>query len=116
MSKGIIWHNPKCSKSRQTLQLLQENGVEPEVFEYLSNPLTAEKIQEVAGQLGMSARELLRTKENAYKEMELQDPAKTEAQIIEAMIQNPKLIERPIYIFNGKAAIGRPPEQVLEII
>ena len=115
-SSGILWHNPKCSKSRQTLALLQEKGIELQVFEYLKEPITAEMITEVLQALKMKAAELLRTKEEPYKEMNLKDPLKTEPELIEAMMNYPKLIERPIFIFQGKAAIGRPPEQVLSLL
>ena len=116
MSQVTIWHNPKCSKSRQTLQLLRDQGVEPEVYEYLkANPGEAE-IKELLGQLGISARQLLRTKEAEYKELDLKNPAKSEEDLIQAMAQHPRLIERPIYLREGRAALGRPPEQVLELL
>lgn len=116
MSEIQIYHNPRCSKSRQTLALLQEKGIEPEVIEYLKNAPTADELKIVLSKLGMSARELLRTKEDAYKEHNLADTSLTDDAIIAAMIAAPKLIERPIVINGDKARIGRPPEQVLEVI
>ncbi|MEN8165895.1 MAG: arsenate reductase (glutaredoxin) [Pseudomonadota bacterium] len=111
-----IYHNPRCSKSRQALQLLKESGVEPEVVEYLKTPPDRATLEKILEMLGMEPRELMRKKEQAYKENGLADPALTRDQLIDAMIAHPKLIERPIVIKNDKAALGRPPEQVLEII
>jgi arsenate reductase len=111
-----IFHNPRCSKSRQTLQLLQEQGVEPEVVEYLQTPPDHNTLQQVLEMLNMEPRDLMRKKEAEYKENGLDDPSLTRDQLIDAMIAHPKLIERPIVIKDGKAAIGRPPEQVLDIL
>ncbi len=111
-----IFHNPRCSKSRQTLQLLKDNGVEPEIVEYLKTPPNRDTLEQVLDMLGMEPRDLMRKKESEYKENNLADPSLTRNQLIDAMIAHPKLIERPIVIKNGKAALGRPPEQVLEII
>ena len=111
-----IYHNPRCSKSRQTLQLLQDQGVEPEVVEYLKTPLDKTTLKRILKMLGLEPRALMRTKEAEYKEQGLDDPALTREQLIDAMIATPKLIERPIVIKDGKAAIGRPPEKVLEIL
>ena len=111
-----IFHNPRCSKSRQTLQLLQEQGVEPEVVEYLQTPPDHETLEQVLNMLGMEPRDLMRKKEAEYKENGLDDPGLTREQLIDAMIAHPKLIERPIVIKDGKAAIGRPPEKVLDIL
>ncbi|MDD9893058.1 MAG: arsenate reductase (glutaredoxin) [Gammaproteobacteria bacterium] len=108
-----IWHNPRCSKSRQTLQLLQEKGIEAEVFEYLKNPPSTEQLQTVLAQLGIEAAALLRAKEEEAKAQNL--AAASNEAIIEAMTQHPKLIERPIVIHNDKAALGRPPENVLAL-
>jgi len=116
MSDISIYHNPRCSKSRQTLALLEENDVQAKVVEYLKTPPTAEELTIILKQLGFSARQLLRKGESAYKELQLKDESLTEAQLIQAMIENPKLIERPIVIHNGKAKIGRPPESVLELL
>ncbi|MDX2470555.1 MAG: arsenate reductase (glutaredoxin) [SAR324 cluster bacterium] len=116
MSTVTIWHNPKCSKSRQTLELLQSKGIEPVIFEYLKEPITPEILKEVWGLLGKDYRAVMRTKEEAYKELNLGDPSKSDADLIQAAIQNPKIIERPVVICGKKAAIGRPPEAVLEIL
>jgi len=111
-----IYHNPRCSKSRQTLQLLQDNGIEPDITEYLKTPPGRTELIEILQMLGMEPRELMRRKEKEYKEAGLDDPELTRDQLIQAMIDHPKLIERPIVISNGKAALGRPPEQVLDIL
>ena len=112
-----IWHNPRCSKSRETLNLLQENGVEPEVVLYLETPPDAATLRKVLQMLGMnSARDLMRKKEDLYKALNLSDASLSEEQLLQALIDNPKLIERPIVIHQGQARIGRPPEQVLEIL
>jgi arsenate reductase len=115
MSVQII-HNPRCSKSRQTLALLEENGVTPEVVEYLKTPLTAEKISSILSKLEVNVRDIIRTKETEYKENGLDDSSLTDEQIIDVLVNVPKLIERPIVINGEKAAIGRPPENVLAII
>ena len=111
-----IYHNPRCSKSRQTLQLLQDNGVEPEVVLYLETPPSAETLVELLNKLGIGARDLLRTGEDAYKELQLKDPQLTDAQLIEAMTSHPKLIQRPIVVCDDRAVLGRPPENVLELL
>jgi len=111
-----IYHNPRCSKSRQTLALLQDKGVEPEIVEYLKDPPTAAKLREILGLLDMSPRELMRKGEAAYKDNDLGDASKSEDTLIGAMVENPILIERPIVLAGGKARLGRPPEQVLEIV
>jgi arsenate reductase len=111
-----IYHNPRCSKSRQTLALLQEQGIEPTIIEYLSTPLTADDIKVLLSLLGISARELIRKGEAVYKELGLVDKTLTDDQLITAMVENPKLIERPIVVHNNQARLGRPPESVLEII
>ena len=111
-----IYHNPKCSKSRQTLELLQENGITPTVIEYLKTPPTAEVLKEILDQLGMAPRDLMRKKEDVYSELKLDNPSLSEDDLIGYMVQNPILIERPIVLANGKAALGRPPEQALGIL
>ena len=111
-----IYHNPRCSKSRQTLSLLQEKGVEPEVVEYLKAPPTKETLTQLLEQLGLEPRELMRRKEAVYKELNLADPDLSRDALIAAMVENPILIERPIVSANGKAALGRPPESVLDIL
>lgn len=118
MSTAVsIYHNPRCSKSRETLSLLKANGVEPEVVLYLETPPDAATIKTLLSQLGFaSARELMRQKEDLYKELNLADSALSEDQLIQAMVENQKLIERPIVLANGQARIGRPAESVLEIL
>lgn len=111
-----IYHNPRCSKSRQTLALLEENGVEPEVVLYLETPPSASDLKELLSKLGISARDLLRKGEDAYKENGLSDKSLSEDALIQAMTQFPKLIERPIVVKGSKAVLGRPPENVLELI
>ena len=111
-----IYHNPRCSKSRQTLQVLQDNNIEVDVVEYLKNIPNVATIESLLTKLGMtSAQQLMRNKEAIYKELNLKDANLSETQLIEAMIANPKLIERPIVVNGDKAKIGRPPEQVLEL-
>ena len=111
-----IYHNPKCSKSRQTLKLLQEQGINPVTIEYLKNPPTVEKLKGILSLLGISPRDLLRKKEDEYKELGLANSDLSDGDLIDLMIKNPILIERPIVLANGKAALGRPPEQVLKIL
>jgi arsenate reductase len=116
MSEVIIYHNPRCSKSRQTLALLEEQGITPDIRKYLDDAPSADELKNVLKQLGISARDLLRKNEAEYKENGLDDNTLTEEQIIEVMTRVPKLIERPIVIKGEQARIGRPPESVLEII
>ncbi|HHG9497284.1 TPA: arsenate reductase (glutaredoxin) [Citrobacter farmeri] len=118
MSKAVkIYHNPRCSKSRETLNLLQSHGVEPEVVLYLETPADAATLRQLLKMLGMSsARELMRQKEDLYASLNLADSSLSEEELIQAMVENPKLMERPIVVANGQARIGRPPEQVLDII
>lgn len=111
-----IYHNPRCSKSRETLALLTERNLEPEIIKYLETPPSAEQIKSLLTQLGFSsARQLMRTKEAEYKELALADE-QDEAALIAAMVAHPKLLERPIVVNGDRAALGRPPEQVLEIL
>ena len=112
-----IYHNPRCSKSRETLALIKEQGIEPTIIQYLETPPDAATLKTLLKELGFtSARQLMRHKEDLYKELNLADESLTEDQLIDAMINNPKLIERPIVVKGKKARIGRPPEQVLEIL
>ncbi len=111
-----IYHNPRCSKSRQTLQLLKDNNIVPEVVKYLETPPSREELEAILDMLGMEPRDLMRRKEKEYKTLGLDDPGLTRAQLIDAMVAHPRLIERPIVVKDGKAAIGRPPEKVLEIL
>lgn len=111
-----IYHNPRCSKSRQTLQLLEEQGVELDVIHYLKDAPNKGELSSILSLLSLSPRELMRKGEKVYKELNLAATDLSNEQLIDAMIENPILIERPIVLANGKAAIGRPPESVLDII
>lgn len=111
-----IYHNPRCSKSRQTLALLEENGVKPEIILYLENTPDTETIKRILTKLNISARELLRKGEDAYKEHNLKDKTLDERFLIDKMCAFPKLIERPIVVKGNQAVLGRPPENVLKLI
>ncbi|UFH58584.1 arsenate reductase (glutaredoxin) [Sulfurovum mangrovi] len=115
MANVTIWHNPRCSKSRDSFKLLEEKGIDAEVVKYLDTPPTKEELKEVLKMLGIAPRELMRTKEEIYKTLHLAEETDDE-KLIEAMVENPKLIERPIVIKDGKAVIGRPLEKVVELI
>ncbi|MTI62630.1 arsenate reductase (glutaredoxin) [Methylophaga sp.] len=116
MSDIQILHNPRCSKSRQTLALLEEKGIEPDIIKYLDTPPSAAELKQILQKLGISARDLLRKGEDDYKALNLKDPSLSEDELINAMVKHPKLIERPIVIKDNKARLGRPPESVLDII
>ena len=111
-----IYHNPQCSKSRQTLKLLEEHGIKPQVIEYLKNPPSEPELKRLLKLLGLKPRELLRKKEMEYKKAKLDKLDLSDAEIVRAMAMYPRLIERPIVISGTKAALGRPPENVLKII
>lgn len=111
-----IYHNPRCSKSRQTLQLLIEHGIEPDIIEYLKYPPSTVELQNILALLGIKARDLMRQNESPYKNKQLDDPSLTEATLLTVMHENPILIERPIVTNGKKAVIGRPPENVLDIL
>ena len=114
--KVQILHNPRCSKSRTTLQLLKDNGVEPEIILYQQTPPDVEQLTSILSKLSMQPRDLMRKGQPEYKEMGLDNEQLSDEQLVAAMIQAPILIERPIVLANDKARIGRPPESVLEII
>ena len=116
MSNYTIYHNPRCSKSRQTLALLEENNIAPEIVEYLQNPPDTQTLAQILNMLGLKPRELMRRKEAAYAENNLADDTLSDNALIQAMIDHPILIERPIVISDGRAVLGRPPENVLELI
>jgi len=116
MSEIAIYHNPRCSKSRQTLALLEDSGVAPTVILYLEPPLSVAELKEVLAKLGMAPRDLMRKGEAEYKDNNLQDQSLSDADLLAAMARFPKLIERPIVIKGDKAKIGRPPESVLELL
>jgi len=111
-----IYHNPRCSKSRETLKLLEEHGVRPQIIKYLETPPDHATLSAILGMLGLQPRDLMRPKEKEYKELGLDDPALTREQLIDAMVSHPRLIERPIVVKDGKAALGRPPESVLDLL
>ena len=111
-----IYHNPRCSKSRQTLQILEDQAASPEVVEYLKTPPDAGTLTGLLDMLGLEPRELMRKKEKEYKESGADNLDLSREQLIQLMVQYPKLIERPIVVSNGKAVIGRPPESILEIL
>ena len=110
-----IYHNPRCSKSRQTLSLLEENGIAPEIILYLETPPTASELKTILNKLGLSARDIIRKGEKLYKELELNDENLPEDALLTAMAAHPILIERPIVVNEQKAKLGRPPESVLDI-
>ena len=111
-----IYHNPRCSKSRQTLELLRSRGLEPDIVEYLKTPPGKSELSGILALLGMGPRELMRKKETEYKANGLDGAGLSDDQLLDALLEHPVLIERPIVLANGKAAIGRPPETVLDII
>ncbi len=111
-----IYHNPRCSKSRQTLQIIEDKGLDVKVVEYLKTPPTKKELSEIIQNLGITPRQLLRKGEEAYKSMGLDDPKISDSKIISHMLDEPKLIERPIVVKGAKAILGRPPENVLDII
>lgn len=111
-----IYHNPRCSKSRRTLALLRERGIEPEVVEYLKTPPDAETLRALAAMLGLAPRALMRRKEAAYRENGLDDPELGDDALLAAMAAHPILIERPIVVAGARAALGRPPEAALAIL
>jgi len=111
-----IYHNPRCSKSRETLELLRQRGLEPQVIEYLKEPPDERTLDQLLRQLGLEPRELMRQKEDRYAELGLDQSTHTRRELIRLMVENPILIERPIVVCGGQARLGRPPERVLEIL
>jgi len=111
-----IYHNSRCSKSRHALALLEQHGKPFEVINYLDTPPKAQELKTLLSQLGIAARQLLRSGEELYKELHLDDASLDDEALIAAMAAHPRLIERPIVVANGKAVIGRPPEAVLDIL
>lgn len=114
-SEVTIYHNPRCSKSRQTLRLLENRGLQVKVVEYLKEPPTADTLRALVSALGIRPHELLRTKESAYKGAGLSETS-SEDEIIHAIMSNPALLERPIVVRGGRAAFGRPPENALTLL
>lgn len=116
MAQVTIYHNPRCSKSRATLELLRERGEDVEVIHYLDDPPDARTLSGLLDLLGLEPRELLRTGEEVYKSLDLAEKQLTRDELIQIMVDNPILIERPIVVQGNRAALGRPPEKVLEIL
>ncbi len=112
----IIYHNPRCTKSRQTLKLIQDQGIEPKIIEYLNTPPSASELRKLLKQMGLRATQLVRKKEPEYKKAGLDRDGVTDEDIIAALVKYPKLIERPIVIAGGRAVLGRPPENVLKLL
>lgn len=115
MSSTLIYHNPRCSKSRQALELLTGRGIDPEVIRYLDTPPDAATLSELLKLLGINARQLMRSGEEVYRELQLDNPELSEADLVQAMVDYPRLIERPIVVHNGQAVLARPPEKLLEL-
>ncbi|WP_312373855.1 arsenate reductase (glutaredoxin) [Stutzerimonas nitrititolerans] len=116
MTELTLYHNPRCSKSRSALELLEGRGLTPTIVRYLETPPTAAELQDVLNKLGIAPRQLLRTGEDEYRQLDLADPDLSDEQLIEAMVAHPRLIERPILVAGDRATVGRPPEKVLEIL
>ena len=116
MTEVTIYHNPRCSKSRETLALIEAKGLKPRVVEYLKTPPSADTLSTILTYLNTPATELLRSKEQEFKDLNLKNFSGSERELIELMVTHPKLIERPIVVVGNQARIGRPPEAVLEII
>ena len=116
MEEITIYHNPRCGKSRQTLQLIRDNSVEPKIIEYLKTPMQKDELKKISDMLGLRPKEFIRKNENDFKENNLIEFIDDDAKIIEAMVSFPKIIERPIITKGAIAVIGRPPENVLEIL
>jgi len=116
MNTITILHNPRCSKSRQTLNLLEENGINPDVVKYLDTPPTFDELKAIITKLGISPRDLLRKGEEEYKTLNLKNDSLSDDEVIKAMVSHPKLIERPIVVKGNKAVIGRPIENVIDLL
>jgi len=116
MTDITIYHNPRCSKSRQTLQLLRDRGIDPIIVDYLKQPLSPVQIRRLLAMLKMNPRELMRKKEEEYTALNLANPKLSEDALIKSMAEHPQLMERPIVVVGTRAALGRPPESVLEIL
>jgi arsenate reductase len=116
MTDAVLYHNPRCSKSRAALELLGARGIEPTLVRYLDEPPDADTLRALLGKLGLPARALLRTGEDEYKSLDLANPALDDDALIAAMAAHPRLIERPIFVRGARAVIGRPPERVLELL
>ena len=116
MTRVTLYHNPRCSKSRRALELLRGKNVEPEIVEYLVSPPSLSELDAILNMLGIEPRELMRRNESVYKDLALDDESLDRHSLLQAMVEHPILIERPIAVAGGRAALGRPPENVLDII
>ena len=116
MAKVTLYHNPRCSKSRQALELLRGRDIEPEIVEYLVNPPSIDELDALLKLLAMEPRDLMRRKEPVYKDLALDDESLDRHSLLQAMVEHPILIERPIAVADGRAALGRPPENVLDVV
>lgn len=116
MEKITIYHNPRCSKSRQVLDLLKEHHKQPEIIEYLKTPPSVKQLTQLLRQLNMKPRELMRKGEEVYRTLDLNNPKHNDNDLIETMAKNPILIERPIVVVNDRAILARPPEKVMELL
>ena len=116
MKEFTIYHNPRCSKSRQTLQILRDRGIEPSIVEYLKTPLQKDELKKISTSLGFRPKEFVRKNESDFKERSLVNHLEDDDKMIEAMAAYPKIIERPIVVLKDKAVIGRPPDNVLKLI
>ena len=116
MARVTLYHNPRCSKSRQALELLRSRDIEPEIVEYLDNPPSLAELDAILKMLDMEPRELMRRKESVYRDMALDDDTLDRHSLLQAMVEHPILIERPIVVARGRAALGRPPENVLDVV
>jgi arsenate reductase len=114
--KLVIYHNPRCSKSRETLQLLEDRELNPEIINYLDEPPSAQELKKIIALLGVTARDLMRTTESVYRDADLDDDSLSDEEIIEAICEYPALLQRPIVVFGDRAVIGRPPARVLDIV
>lgn len=112
----VIYHNPRCSKSRATLQILEDHEQSPQIVDYLEEPPSPEELKRIIGLLGVEARDLLRTTEQVYRDADLDDDSLSDDEIIEAICEYPALLQRPIVVCGERAVIGRPPERVLDIL
>ena len=116
MKELTIYHNPRCSKSSQTLQILRDRGIEPSIVEYLKTPLQKDELKKISTSLGFRPKEFVRKNESDFKERNLVNHLEDDDKMIEAMAAYPKIIERPIVVLKDKAVIGRPPDNVLKLI
>lgn len=116
MTELTLYHNPRCSKSRSALELLESRGLAPSIVRYLDTPLSAAELKALLGKLGIAPRQLLRSGEDEYRELGLADESLSDDRLIEAMASHPRLIERPILVVGERAVVGRPPEKILEIL